>query len=328
MTNKEIIELTENELLKENWYIRYAKYADDILKHWKQYEEMSHKARVAFPLSAYTSISKMTQSGFDYDIRYIGQSIGTLSIKSDCKRYFNCSKGYIDLQKKRGLEKLPKLGVDQDWDSKEMIECRSILCSNNIYDAEIHSPEHKCENLLLREFSKSESKQKSLLYIQPVKFGGKFVQLTTPLMASRENEVSYSRKGGGIDILARVGLGRSSHLSVIELKDENYGSEPVEVVLQQALSYAVFLAKLLDEESTKIWWSVLGYKKEPNHIIDVVSLMPKGEEHNIEEDYPVGSFTLRLRTLYFDKEALFNQEKFEFSGSYIKELNGNKDSSC
>ncbi len=327
MTIEEKMDSLKLELSKENWHDRYAKYAEDILKHWKLYEEMSHKARVAFPLSAYTSISKMEKSSYEYDIRYLGQSIGTLYIEENGERYFKYSKGYADLIENRGI-KLPNLNLIEKWDSKNMSKCRSILNSINICDAEIHSPEHKCENLLLREFSKTESKQKSLLHIQPVKFGGKFVQLTTPLMASRKNEVSYSRKGGGIDILARVGLGRSSHLCVIELKDENHGSEPVDVVLHQAFSYAVFLANLLDEASTKIWWSVLGYKKEPNHIIDVVSLMPKGEEHNIEKDYPVGSFTLRLRTLYFDKDALFNQEKFEFSGSYVKELNGNKDSSC
>ena len=73
---------------------------------------------------------------------------------------------------------------------------------------------------------------------------------------------------------------------------------------------------------------IFGYKKRkcPN-VIDVVGLIPKGKEtiketiieEDIEEEYQVGSFALRTHTLYFDKDALFSGEKFEFSGSF-KEL--------
>jgi len=209
----------------------------------------------------------------------------------------------------------------EEWDSCSMSTCRSILRSVNVSDAKTHSPEHKCESLLLREFSKSDSQNKSFKKIQPVKFGGKYVQLTTNLTASHKNEVSLQKKGGGIDILARVESGANSHLCVVELKDENHASESMEVVIQQALSYAVFLAQLLDDERAKNWWKVLGYKgiKEPKHVIDVVGLMPKGTEVNYKQDLQVGSFTLRLRSWYFDKDALFNQEKFELSGSYERE---------
>ncbi len=324
MTNEEIITATLEELAKEpDWQIRYAKYADDILKNQDHYIKMSHKANISFPLSAYTTITKMKSSGCEYDIRYLGESIGTLSIKQDGERKFKYSKGYTDLQQKRGYDNLPNLDDEEKWDSDNMTLCRSILKSTNVHEAKTHSPEHKCENLLLREFSKNKSEEKSLLHIQPVKFGGKFVQFTTNLSASHKNEVSYSKKGGGIDILARAGVGANSHLCVFELKDENHKSESMEVVLQQALSYAVFLAQLLDNTNSKNWWKVLGYKgdTEPKHVIDVVGLMPKGTESRCKEEYQVGTFTLRMRTMYFDKDALYKQEKFEFSGSFINELN-------
>lgn len=321
--NLEVIKETLAVLETEpNWHLRYADYASKILEHEKHYKEMARKFHVSFPLSAYTSISKLTGSSAIYDIRYIGQSIGTLTIKSDGSRVFKYSEGYSDLRNKRGYSNLPELKKEEKWESAKMSECRSILKSIELSKANTHSPEHKCENLLLREFSKKQSTKKSLLRIQPVRFAGKFVQLTTILKASKKGEVTYSTKGGGIDILARVGVGANSHLCVLELKDENHASEPMAVVLQQALSYAVFLAQLLDNENCKEWWKVLGYKGnvEPIHRIDVVGLMPKGDESVCDAVYKVGSFELHLHTLYFDKDALFNQEKFEFSGSYVKEL--------
>lgn len=324
MTNQEIIDSTIRELATEkDWQDRYAKYANGILKHQDHYKRMSHKANVSFPLSAYTTISKLKSGSCIYDIRYLGQSIGTLTINKEGNRSFTYSKGYTDLKKNRGIFNLPELEKEEQWDSSNMTKCRSILKHICVSDAKTHSPEHKCENLLLREFSKKKSDNKSLLYIQPVKFGGKFVQLTTTLNASNHKSgPKYSKFGGGIDILAHVGNGANSHLCVFELKDENQKSEPMEVVLQQALSYAVFLAKLLDDERSNNWWKVLGYKNEKNvnKVIDVVGLMPKGTEIDCEEEYYVGSFTLRLRTLYFDKEALFERDTIEFSGSFYNEI--------
>ena len=105
-----------------------------------------------------------------------------------------------------------------------------------------------------------------------------------------------------------------------ELKDENKSDEPMSDVIQQALSYAVFIAKLLDSKGGSDWMKIFGYKKRkcPN-VIDVVGLIPKGEETIIEEEYQVGSFALRTHTLYFDEDALYSREKIEFSGSF-KEL--------
>ena len=59
MTNKEIIEKTLIEISKDSdWETRYANYAKDILKHESYHKEMKNKAKVKFPLSKYTSITK------------------------------------------------------------------------------------------------------------------------------------------------------------------------------------------------------------------------------------------------------------------------------
>lgn len=317
MTNKEIIERTLIEISKESdWEMRYAKYAKDILKREAYHKEMTNKAKVKFPLSKYTSITKYRGKKVETDIRYLGQSIGSLIIEPNGNRYFmKSTRGYNDLVKR--YPEIPKLQDKEGWNCRNMERFRSFLSHIEVKYAEIHSPEHKCENLLLREFHKNSSKEKSLINIQPITFGGEFVQLTTNLSASKKGVVSSSKKGGGIDIMARSRhKDYKVYLGVFELKDQNKSNEPMSDVIQQALSYAVFIAKLLDSKGGTDWMKIFGYKGQCPRTIDVVGLIPKGEETIIEEEYQVGSFILRTHTLYFDKDALFSREKFEFSGSF------------
>lgn len=320
MTNEEIIEKTLIEISKDSdWETRYANYAKDILKHESYHKGMTNKAKVKFPLSKYTSISKYRGKKVETDIRYLGQSIGSLIIEPNGNRFFKKSKsGYNDLVKR--YPDIPKLQDEEEWNSLNMKRFRSFLSHIDIAGAETHSPEHKCENLLLREFHQTDSKKKSLLNIQPITFGDEFVQLTTNLSASKKGVVSFSKKGGGIDIMARSRhKDNKVYLGVFELKDQNKSNEPMSDVIQQALSYAVFIAKLLESKGGSDWMKIFGFKKQCPHIIDVVGLIPKGEETINKKKYQVGSYTLRTHTLYFDKDALFSREKFEFSGSF-KEL--------
>ena len=321
MNNKEVIKNTLVEISKDSdWETRYAKHAEGILEHETNHKKLTNKAKVKFPLSKYTSISKFRGKKVETDIRYLGQSIGLLIIEPNGNRCFIKSKsGYNDLVKR--YPDIPKLQDKEEWNSRNMKQLRSFLSRIDVKDAKTQSPEHKCENLLLREFHQTVSREKSLLHIQPITFGGEFVQLTTDLSASKKGVVSFSRKGGGIDIMARSRhKDNKVYLGVFELKDQNKPNEPMSDVIQQALSYAVFIAKLLDSKGGTDWMKIFGYKKGkcPN-VIDVVGLIPKGEETIIEEEYQVGSFTLRTHTLYFDKDALFSRDKFEFSGSF-KEL--------
>ena len=326
MTNEEIIKMTLSEISKDsNWETRYANYAKVILKHEAYHIELTNKAKVKFPLSKYTSITKYRGKKVETDIRYLGQSIGSLYIEPNNEPYFKKSKsGYEDLEKK--YSDIPNLQPCESWNGNNMKRLRSFLSHIDVADAEIHSPEHKCENLLLREFHQTNSKKKSLVNIQPITFGGEFVQLTTNLSASKKGVVSFSKKGGGIDIMVRSRHNDNKvYLGVFELKDQNNSNEPMSVVIQQALSYAVFIAKLLDGKGGSDWMKIFGFKKQCPHTIDVVGLIPKGKETIIEEEYKVGNFILRTHTLYFDKDALLSREKFNFSGSFKELLKRNED---
>lgn len=321
MGNKEIIENTLCAISEDsNWEIRYAKYAKDILKHADVHKIITKSVKVKFPFSKYTCISKFKGKKIETDIRYLGQSIGSLIVDSDGSKVFMKSKsGYNDLVKR--YPNIPKLGEQECWDSSTMSRFRSFLSHIDVKDAKTHSPEHKCENLLLREFHETKSGKKSLINIQPITFGGEYVQLTTILGASKEGKVSFSKKGGGIDIMARVrNKDNKVYIAVFELKDENKKDEPMSVVIQQALSYAVFIAILLDSNAGSDWMRIFGYKKQCPKIIDVVGLIPKGEETIIDEEYKVGSFTLKTHTLYFDKDALYSRNQFDFSGSFLNVL--------
>ena len=82
MDNKEIIEKTLEEISKDvDWETRYAKYAKDILMHEVHHKELSKNAKVKFPLSKYTSITKFKGRKLETDIRFLGESIGSLIIK-------------------------------------------------------------------------------------------------------------------------------------------------------------------------------------------------------------------------------------------------------
>lgn len=122
------------------------------------------------------------------------------------------------------------------------------------------------ESFLLANYAKKRSDEKEISYIQPVTMldtSARF-QMPTPIKASSVKDgvdtLSYAGKsGGGIDILARVGSGRSTTLAVMELKDENKDSEPPHKVICQAIAYAAFLRELLRSESGDSWWSFFGF---------------------------------------------------------------------
>lgn len=274
------------------WKSRYESYAKSISKNTEKYKENAKKFRVLSPMYAYSSITKVKNDSTtcSYDLRFAGQSVGTVTVDKKGAIKLSADENQVKCAIDN-FEYAQKKGFSFDWKSIEATEYRRCFFRKSVdKSTQIHSQEHRIENWMLAEFAKTQRKQKKLLCnIQPVRLGGKFFQMATPLSASKHGEQpKYSaEKGGGIDILARVKHSSKDHrLAVIELKDENKDGESQAMAMLQALSYATFLAYLLRCKCGEKWWGIFDrHSKLPKELhIDAVTLMPEGKS-------PIGELT-------------------------------------
>lgn len=332
MNNNEVVNkassiLTNN---KEEWERVYARYAKAVVQNRTKYGKHSRCFKINAPLHKYSSLGKVMSDGKTsiFDLRFAGQSIGTVYVNTDntpivrltvTEKQSQYAKEHFDFEDSVELNKV-------EWDDEKAQSFRSFFQNQeSTKDIAIKSEEHRIENFLLQEFSKKTRKQaKKLCNIRPVRLGGQFFQLTTPLSASKHiPEYSVNSKGGatggGIDILARVKQKSARfRLTIIEIKDENNANESQELVMQQALIYATFIAHLLRSKSGNDWWKIFRENFDecsvPNHLdLNVVSLMPQGESHEGDmTDISLKELntTLHLYTLYYSKDNNGNPEEF------------------
>ena len=312
-------------LLEKNkeWEERYRGYISNALAKEKGKRPFNKPEG----LSLYSSVSMY--KGNTYDLRFDGQSVGQVRCR-DGKVYLNPRK---DANETYFKFKLSDENEEWEWkkDSKA-IEFRKFFrdTARKSSDIKLKSPEHRVENRLLKEFSKSVGKEKSLCNIQPIKLYGCFFQFPTPFKASEHGKLTYAAQyGGGIDILARVRTNRgNSRICVMEVKDQNINSESQSVAMEQALVYATFVAKLLHSNSGKQWWDFFrnnnkDSKSIPPHLdIDVVTIMPKSDTDEFCGELlecKELSTTFHCHSLYYDDEE-FEKERFVFSGTYPQQL--------
>lgn len=335
----------------------YAGYADEILKKEKDYIEKAGKFQVRGAISKYSSIS-LIKNG-KYDLRFAGQSIGTVKV---IKKQNGEYEPRLEIKPKQS-KIAQALGFSDsepfdyvEWKDKKCRKFRSHF-ENKISsdDLSIHTKEHRIENFILDCFSEESTKNKLLPYIQPVLLGRQYFQFTTPLKASkhlptisigakesrRTGEKSYYATGGGIDILARNTKNPGKwRYAIIELKDENKESESQATVMTQALIYATFMAFLFRSKSGKDWWNIFRnppknekyneQKSVPEHIdLDVVTLMPSGDSsEGIMDDIDTDKIfpqlhlntTLHLYTLYYKTDAQGNPCAIDEKSTFHKSL--------
>lgn len=320
-SNEETVKLSA-QLLKENtkWKVVYSEYAEAIKKNSASYKEYAKKFRKPSSLIVYTSIGRVKSSyDYIYDLRFGGQSVGTIKGKEDEQPSLTVSdsqaKGICKILGREKFSSFNKVSWSHDNRAKEFRKLfNEIKPTKNLG---LHSKEHRIESKILEEFGKSDP-DKLLRNIQPIRLGGMFFQFITPLKASTHEPVIYaSRHGGGIDILARVThKNNERRIAVIELKDENKPSEPQADVMKQALIYATFIAYLLRSESGNTWWNIF---EESNNVptnlhLDVVTLMPKGNsnEGSLNEiAIKELNATLHLYTLYYGVNTEGNPNNLE-----------------
>ena len=307
-----IVDKTKD-LLENNtkWASRYQGYARNIEKRESFIFGKRQGFRVKMPLYVYSTISKInksTQNNVVFDLRYEGQSVASIQIlnndrfitsKDNIEEYFGCN---IKLNK-------------EPWGSKKARLFRKYFYSNPLRQetAKKRNNEHRMESLLLTDFSKKMSNNKSLLNIQPIHIFGSRFQMPTPLKAceAKNDFVDYKEeKGGGIDILARVKHGNKSNLAVLELKDENNTNEPPELAIKQAIAYSVFIRSLIrsKDSNNEFWWKFFkfGGAIPDSLIIYAIVVMPTGTN---KTDFQGLRLTIgerdaiELHYIYTDKEA-------------------------
>ena len=329
----------------------YAGYADEILKKEKDYKEKASKFIVRGAISKYSSIS-LIKNGL-YDLRFAGQSIGTVKLVKKKNDEYEPRLSISTKQSKQAL----LLGYEKsvpfdnaDWYDKRCKNFRSEFSKMKTNkDLPIHTKEHRIENFLLDCFSEESSHNKLLPYIQPVRLGGQYFQFTTPLkgskhiptlsvgarMSQKSGIKTYYATGGGIDILARNTKNPANwRYAIIELKDENKNFESQATVMAQALIYASFMAFLFRSKSGEKWWNIFRNKDNnasvPEHIdLDVVTLMPSGDSYEgvldpIETDKLFSELhlntTLHLYTLYYKTDAQGNPCAIDEKSTFHKSL--------
>lgn len=309
--NDKVVDTTLN-LLFENpeWEDRYAGYATYIPL------ELPKAFKKPQGLSVYSSVSMYKQN--TYDLRFDGQSVGKIYNQDKPKKVTLVINETAN-SKYFGLS-LAKNEIDWNTDPDAKAFRRFFRDKAKEGDVKLKSPEHKVENRLLKEFNKkTRSENKALTNIQPIKLNGCFFQMPTPLKASLHNPEYSKQYGGGIDILARTG----GRICVMEVKDENKASESQAVAMEQALTYATFIARLLRSKSGQKWWNFFmnrdnDIRPVPSNLdIEVVTIMPKGDTTEFTGNVPLPelSTTFHCHSLYYD-DIKFKKGEFEFSGSF------------
>ena len=298
-------------LLRDNpeWIVRYKHYIDTLAEKkaagtfsWAQ-RQFSVPAPFQLYLSLSMAIHKCTAKRTAFELRFHGQSVAVLFVDNQKEKTVSLQVKkapavYKVLREKSEADAAYLSSLDPsalyDWHGEEARNFRRIYAgleralATNGQSHLLGQPEHNMESFLLANYAKKRSDEKEIAYIQPVTMldtSARF-QMPTPIKASSVKNgidtLSYAGKsGGGIDILARVGSGRSTALAVMELKDENKDSEPPHKVICQAIAYATFLRELLRGESGEDWWHFFGFggsvpKKLVLKAVVVMPLQSKG----------------------------------------------------
>ena len=213
-----------------------------------------------------------------------------------------------------------------NWNSEEAKKFRKFFANNpaRLDEKGKKNNEHRYESMLLTYFEQRDKKIEEFKRIRPVGVipGARF-PMPTPISASNKKAVSYSSgQGGGLDIFTRTGVGRATHLNIMELKDENRKGEDPRVVVKQAIAYATFILRLLRSGSGEEWYRIFGFASPLPDSIKVYAtcLMPCGYCEDV---------SFAGQKIYVDKTEdrvsdtqLDNSDVIELHYMYFEECDG------
>ena len=74
----------QNKLKEDSsWVGVYKDYAIKMIKNKEEFIKARRKFRVYQPLKAYLTIGKIKDKKVSFDLRYLGQSVGTIEVKDE-----------------------------------------------------------------------------------------------------------------------------------------------------------------------------------------------------------------------------------------------------
>lgn len=260
------------------WIERYKGYVD-ILED-KPLGSRSHGELFPYiTLSVAKQNCSVSESGMSkYFLRYLGQNVADILVSNKTGEIFFSTKEYQNSNKKNFEYDI--VHDNDNWNSESGDIFRKFFDGyKERIDGSKRNEEHRIQNLLLRELAKKKGEEKYIRFIQPVLLQGCFLEIPTPFAASNHNPTYAAHRGGGIDILARVKYGSKTRLGVIEVKDEYKTNENIFQVLNQAVTYACFICKLLRSESGEKWAELFKFTKPEKLlskplIVDAIAAMP------------------------------------------------------
>jgi len=330
MKLREIVSDSE-QLLIENqghWGPLWDSWADGLLKNEDKIYEARKKFHEWHPLRIYMPIgeAKKYKTQCRFAIRYFGKDIAEIESKfKDMEPYlvFDDTK---DDHRKSNRKSLGLTILNENfrhpWDSKPAKRFRTEL-KDKVHPT---PDEHMLESMVLDEMEKkiSDKFEGTLRNIQPVQLYNKLrFQMKVPFSAN-QGLPQYSKSGGGIDILARIGSGQDTSLAVLELKREDKSS--YKKAIAQSVIYSIGLLYLLrDENMGKKWWKLFGFKRDLPESISIYSAATipysirdefKKERKDLEisDDtvINIGQDQIKLGYIFFDQTS---KKRIEIKGT-------------
>ena len=306
--------LEELNKTRSDWEKQYSNYVENILNNSDKIQDNRKKFHVPKPFKCYLSLGNAEKGKLKYDLRYLGQSVGNIYIKKNeepklcvdadkCKtneEYFGYFTYFMDHSDDGNGE------INESWKNGKKAKLFRKFFKEEVNKHKMpHSIEHLVEMRLFEEFAKKSSIGKSILGIQPIKFGSIFTHMKTALKASyaKKGDVETSKKGGEIDIFCRrrVSL-EETRLTVIEVKDKEEKGESFKEAMRQAIAYAVFIRELLRSDCGKKWMKIWGINGD----------ISKGIVINAVVAIPVDRSRIpEIKEIYSGKDVYLGKDKIE-----------------
>lgn len=242
------------------WMKLYEKYALDILMNSDNLKQGRKKFRVPSTMECYVTLGNSASGKMIYDLRYLGQSIGEIRVNGDDVELF-VSKKKAETNKAFFGYSLGEISKEPWGVGKKAKEFRKYFNCIVSREKMPRQKEHMVETRLFKEFAKTVGGDKSIRYIQPIKFAGCFTHMKTAVKGSgaKDGLFAVSDKGGEIDVFCRRKVAATeSRLTVVEVKDKSERNESFAEAMFQAISYAVFLRELIRTPYGAKWMKIWG----------------------------------------------------------------------